>query len=239
MSTETQITKDVVMTNNINYVIKIEHANDKTIEMFAICIDLKTAETVAISLATSMEKEMSSDEVQIYRRDLNNQIIISRRDLGKLYHSKLYRVLTIEWVPVAHARIGVLESASTDDITPPVPSPTPPPQSQTPPPQTQTPPLIQMESQKVSSKYKQRLTLQEKLDGNVHNQTKWGCEGGESIQTQNIKNKGGIFSSSLNYAQVFIENLLVNPRAEQEDEEMDIHKYIDDSKIRFSFPRLE
>lgn len=172
MSTETQITKDVVMTNNINYVIKIEHANDKTIEMFAICIDLKTAETVAISLATSMEKEMSSDEVQIYRRDLNNQIIISRRDLGKLYHSKLYRVLTIEWVPVAHARIGVLESASTDDITPPVPSPTPPPQSQTPPPQTQTPPLIQMESQKVSSKYKNRLTLQEKLDGNVHNQTK-------------------------------------------------------------------
>lgn len=148
---EIQVTPDVVTTAETSYVIKMENATDKTIDLVCICKDLKEAKTVAISFATTLEKEMTTTTTQIYRRDLDNQIIISGRDLGKLYNSKLYKILTIQWCQVSHARLGVIEKTDVS-TTPPLPSQP-----------SQPIPIISQDTQN-KSKIKQRVTLQERIE---------------------------------------------------------------------------
>jgi len=158
---QTQVTPDVITTSEISYVIKMENANDKSIDLICICRDLKEAQTVAISFATTLEKEMSTPTTQIYRRDLENQIIISGRDLGKVYNSKLYKILTIQWCPVSHARLGVVKN---EEYTPPLSSPTPPLPSPSPSlPSPSLPIQIPESTNTKQPKFKQRLTLQEKI----------------------------------------------------------------------------
>lgn len=54
------------------------------------------------ALASSFVEELESEDCNIYRINLkeNSKVKISRKDIGKIFNSGVYEVLSIDFVPV-------------------------------------------------------------------------------------------------------------------------------------------
>lgn len=113
------ITPEVSMDSQISYLIRIdgqEMAFAKTEEEARLIID---------SIANAETKRMTDEVTEIFRNDSKdeNRVVLSRKDLGVLYNSSVYKVMEVDYIPVGHA----LLTRSRHELPAKIPIPPPPP----------------------------------------------------------------------------------------------------------------
>ena len=83
------------------------------------------AKLVIDSIAAEMVRELETSSTEVYRKDSKDgeKVVISKKDLGTLYHSSIYPVMEIDFLPVGHAVLtkGRHELPTAVPIPPPLP----------------------------------------------------------------------------------------------------------------------
>jgi hypothetical protein len=110
-----EVTPNMIMGAEISYVVKVVVGTDQ--DILCICQDSKSAEKVAISLATAMEREYTNNtSCRVFREILPNKIKILKQSLGRIINGTVIKLATIEWLPVGHAYNNIKEHVE-DSLT--------------------------------------------------------------------------------------------------------------------------
>ena len=97
----TEVTPEIAMPDEVYFLVRV---NKKELML----LPTKEQAILAVdSLASAFVRELESDECQIFRCESQDEskITISRKDLGTLFHSSVYKVMTIDFLPVGMAII--------------------------------------------------------------------------------------------------------------------------------------
>jgi len=114
-----KITPEVNMDSRILYLVRINKEETAFVNSEA------EAKLVIDSIAAEMVREIEDEFTEVYRKDSKEgeRVVISKKDLGTLYNSSIYKVMEIDFLPVGHAVLtrGRHELPSAVPIPPPLP----------------------------------------------------------------------------------------------------------------------